>query len=152
MNAITTPAQGIGALQAFLLNRPVETPEDVREKLVGYIDPSTMASPVEAASNAAELIYARREDLAPELLEIGAQLATMLASFKLFGFQVDDRGYAMTATIRAMPGVAVEPPAPETLEAPEAKKEFLPQPEVQLALTPAELAAATTEPALDIKG
>ena len=132
---VTNPVQGLKAVQDFLFTG-IETPADVREKLIELIDPTKQTSPVHAAYEAAELIYARRDELPPELLEIGAQLATMLAFHRLYGMAVDSRGDAMAATIRAMPSVASEPPPAEQLEAPEPKAEYMPEPEVVLPEAP----------------
>lgn len=138
MTEITNPVEGLKAIQSFLMNRVAPLPDDVRSKLLDLIDPTQQTSPVQAAYDAAELIFGKREydvgegdaketkTLPAELLEIGAQLATMLAGHKLFAMHVDNRGYAIAAAIRTMPDVASEPPVPATLEAPEPLPEYLP--------------------------
>ncbi len=123
---ISNPTEGLLAIQNWLLDRHEETPEDVRDKLRLLLDPTQQRSPVEAACNAAELIYARREECPPELLEIGAQLASMANDFKLFGLGIDGRGYAISYTIRAMANVVTNPPLATAFEAPEPAAEFAP--------------------------
>lgn len=137
MNEITNPVEGLKAIQAFLMNRVAPLPDVVRSKLLDLIDPTQQTSPVQAAYDATELIFGKREyevgegeeaetkTLPAELLEIGAQLATMLAGHKLFGMQNDNRGYAIAAAIRAMPEVASEPPAPAELEVPAPLPEYV---------------------------
>lgn len=114
---VTTPVEGLELLQDYLLDRPVETPEDVRQRLRDLVKPGVSA--VVSSVEAAELIYARRDELAGPLLEIGAQLAAMCALYNFHGLAIDGRGAGMAAAIRSMEAVASvapepagEPPAP----------------------------------------
>lgn len=105
---IIAPPEGLALLQEFLFDPSSVMPEDVRAKLRELIKPGSVA--VAAAVEAAELIYARREELPAALLEIGAQLAAMCASWNFYGLGNEGRGFHMAMTIRSMDAVASEPP------------------------------------------
>jgi hypothetical protein len=125
MTDIKVPVDAQAAIQDFLLDRPAETPDDVRDMLKEFVRPGY--NPVEASLNMAELIYARRDELPVELLAIGADIAAMVASFGFNGMGgPNGRGAAIAYTIRQMPGVVAAPEA--TYDPPEPKAEFMPVP------------------------
>lgn len=127
---IESPVEGISILQDYIINNGVaDLPEEVGSKLRELIKPGN--SPVVAAVDAAEIIYARREELKGDLLEIGAQLASMCAQNNFHGMGNDNRGTQMAMTIRTMKEVASKAP-PTKVEPPEPKPEYLPKPEATL--------------------
>lgn len=125
---IETPVEGMQILQEFLMDRAEPVPDDVRDMLRQRVQPGE--SPVVSCVEAAELIYARRDELGPGLLEIGAQLAAMCALYNFHGLANDGRGAAIAATIRTMESVASEAP-PAALEAPTPKAAYVPSPTVE---------------------
>lgn len=131
---IETPIEGIQLLQDFLMDRTAKTPDDVHEKLRQLTARET--NNIYGSVQAAELIYARRDELPASLLEIGAQLATMCGEYNFHGLGAEGRGKAMAATIRKMPEVASKAPK-STTKAPEPKAEFLPEPPAPEVPTPA---------------
>lgn len=126
---IETPLDGIAALQDFLIDRTAPLSADIRNQLRELCSPTYSQGPVAGSAMAAELIYAKRDEVPPELLEIGAQLATMLAGFNMHGMGQDSRGYAIAATIRKMPAVASKVPSAASLAPPELHADFAPAPE-----------------------
>jgi hypothetical protein len=122
--AIETPHEAKIVLNDFLLARQVAIPSDVREQLISIIN---LSSPIETAVEAAELIYARREELPTELLELGAQTAAMCASFDFYGFRSkDNRGYAMAKVLRKLPDMPKAPKASE-LKQPDPAERYAPK-------------------------
>lgn len=121
---IETPVQGKEALMNYFINTPNETldktiPADMREKFKAYISPGM--SPVDACVHAAEMIYARADELPVELVAIGASCAAMASSY---GFHdMGQRGDAIAFHLRKIPGVTKptkvvkdpKPPVPKDL-------------------------------------
>ena len=116
-----TPIDSVKAILDFLIDRTAAIPDDVRGRLRELVQPGL--SPVVAIVEASELIYARRDELPPELLDIGAQMATVAATHNFHGMANENRGYAMAAAIRRMPAVADKPP-PAKLEEPEPRRDL----------------------------
>lgn len=112
MQVFEGPVDGRLALDEFLDNRVAAVPGDVRTQLRDLV---RRISPVETCVNAAELIYARRDDLPPELLDIGAALAVMASSHG-FSAGLDGRGARMALVLRGE----------DVADIPEPKAEFLP--------------------------
>lgn len=103
---IETPVQGKEAMMYYFIDTPNETldktiPEDVREKFRAYISPGM--SPVDACVHAAELIYARADELPVELIALGASCAAMCASHSFH--DMDKRGDAIALHLRKRKGV-----------------------------------------------
>lgn len=128
------------------MNKPIETPVDGKAAIVNYLIDATKAelnalpdgvleklrsfanetSPVAASCNAAEMIYARADELPVDLLAIGAELATMGAIFGFHGLGDDARGHGIAKALRARDGVAKPVPMPKASQAaPEPLEAFL---------------------------
>lgn len=123
--AAGTPVEGKADLSRFLMSAPVGIPDDVKERLTSLAldEPSPVRTTVEAA----ELIYARADELPVELIELGAQLATVAANFDFHGMRSDNnRGYAIAQTLRKKPGV-VAAPVPVDLPAPVPSSRHMPE-------------------------
>ena len=88
---------GVEALQEFLYDREEALPDDVRVELRRLSGPTT--SPVDAVVKAAELIYARRADLQPKALALGAALAVLAESYNFHGLATDNRGTRMALSL-----------------------------------------------------
>ncbi len=132
---IESPVEGVNALQNYFLDNGFgNVPDELKDKFKEFIAPGN--SPVVASANAAELIYARREDLPVELLEIGAQLAMMCGAFNFHGLGAESRGAQMAMTIRSMDAVPTEAP-PAVISPPEPKAEYVPAGEGVQAEAPA---------------
>lgn len=124
---IQNPVQGVQAIVDYLIDTTNVIPDDVRERLRGLV--AVGNSPVVSSVEAMELIYARRDELPPELLSIGVALARVNTDHGFHGLREDGRGAAITNILKAMPGVSAPIPAPVSPEPPEPKQEYLPQPE-----------------------
>lgn len=123
---IDSPVEGIAALQDYFLENGLgAVPEDTRAQFKEFIGPGQ--SPVQVAAGIAELVYARRDDLPPEILEIGAQLALLCQVHNLFGLGVDNRGAMIAGTIRSMNAVATEAP-PAVIVPPEPLPVYVAEP------------------------
>lgn len=118
MIEIKSPSDVQPTIQDFLFNRTAAIPDDVRERLKDFIRPGFNA--IEACVYCTELIYARREELPVELLQIGAAAATICSTVPLNGMQ--ERGAAIVYTINKMPGVVKV--LPSKFAAPEPLPEF----------------------------
>lgn len=149
MAPIETPVEGKNALTDWLIDATKATltalPDDVLEKLRECIKEP---SPVVATVNAAELIYARADDLPPDLLAIGAELATMTATFGFHGMAEEGRGHGMAKALKSREGVkAALPEAVEPKEPPEPKVDFLPADKRVPPVSEGELPVAPGKPA-----
>lgn len=131
------------------MSKPIETPVDGKNAIIDFLIDSTKAtlaalpegvldllraiayepSPVRASADAAELIYARQDELPPELLAIGAELATMTATHNFHGMGIDGRGLGIAKALKAKEGVkALLPEQAAPTKPPEAKPEFAGKP------------------------
>lgn len=117
----------VRATLAKLVYGGATMPADVAEKLGGWIN----ESPVVAAVNASKLIYARRTELSPEVMHVGAGFAMLTHVNGFHGMQGDDLGLRMYRALRRDAGdpkptggwqkVADDPePAPEFVVEPAA--------------------------------
>ena len=116
------------AVQDFMLDRPAALPDELRERIRGRL----LGSKVDLICQTAEDLYANREGLPGEALDLGAGLATYAASEGFHGLAVADRGPRMAAVMRGQ----------EVAQEPEARAEYLPQPE-PAEPSPSPLPAAT---------
>lgn len=124
MSVIETPQQG-RILVAKYLRSGINIPQDVRDILERYTfeEPSSAVACVQMA----ELIYARANELPPELLDIGAQMAIVCATWDFHGFRSNDnRGFAIAKSLRDRPGVTRPIPAPSQLTPPAPSDQFSP--------------------------
>jgi hypothetical protein len=125
----------LAAANDFLIDRVASVPQLFRDKLREIIRPGNNPMPI-AMRDAGELIYAWREQLPPEMIEIGVAMIGNLIMFRQFGYQ-EGRGAAILATFAGN-----EPNPPEAQrelteegltpapEAPPAPISELPPPEV----------------------
>jgi len=87
----TSISDAARAVQEFLYDRDAAIPDELREKLKALVGPTT--SPVDTVVKGAEFIYARRDqNLAPELMELGAGLALVAQQYNFHGMAEEDRG------------------------------------------------------------
>lgn len=90
MQTFTGIADAARAVQDFLFDRDAALPDDVREQLRNMVGPTT--SPVDTVVNGAELLYARRDELAAPALELAAGLALIAEQYNFHGMAIDNRG------------------------------------------------------------
>lgn len=100
------------AVQDFMLDRPAALPEPVRARVRARL----LGSKVDLICQTAEDIYANREGMAAEALDLAAGLAVYGSSESLHGLAVDDRGSRMARVMRGQ----------EVAEAPEPAAQYLP--------------------------
>jgi hypothetical protein len=112
------------AVQDFMLDRSAALPDPLRERIRGRL----LGSKVDLVCQTAEDIYANREGLPEEVLELGAGLAVYGESEAFHGLDADSRGGRMAAVMRGQEIAEVPEPqqqylpaaeAPESPEAPE---------------------------------
>jgi len=125
---VDIPIGDVRAALAKLVYGGAPMPADVVEKMEGWIN----ESPVAAAVNAAKLIYARRTELSPKVMHVGAGFAMLTQVNSFHGMQEDDLGLRMYLALRRDAGdpkptggwqkVADDPePAPEFVVEPVAE-------------------------------
>ena len=101
MAAILTHPQATEAMGAFLFGGPAaDLPDELREALTKAFNAS---SPVDRATNFAEVVYANRASFDKTGLSLGAELATFCASSN-FGHLRDERGTLVCDTLRREAG------------------------------------------------
>lgn len=112
------------AIQDFLYDRDAAIPDELRTKLRNLVGPTT--SPVDAVVQGAELIYARKADLDPDLLCLGAGLALIAQQYNFHSLAENDRGSKMALAM--MRDGNIEQPTgmtyPDVENDPEPKPEF----------------------------
>ena len=136
MTAFTGIAEAALAIQDFMLDRPAALPDHARDQIRGLLGQTK--SPVDAVVKAAEIIYANRQDMPPEALELGAALANVAELHGFHGMDENHRGSRMALVMR---GGDVE-------AAPEVKAEFAPAVQAEEpAPVPAQPAPAPAQPA-----
>ncbi len=116
--AIETPYEGHRELQRLFIAGGLTIPTDIKERLeiIAFDTPS----PVDAIIEFSELVYARADELPPEILELAAQTATVAAVYDFHGFRSkDNRGYGIANELRKKPGVKSLKPAPSKFSKPE---------------------------------
>ena len=114
------------AIQEFLFDRDSALPNDVRDKLKDLVGPTT--SPVDAVVKGAEILYARRDELAAPALELAAGLAVVAEQYNFHGMAIENRGSKLAMTL--MRDAKVKKPDglvdyPDKADDPEPKEEFL---------------------------
>lgn len=125
MATFTGITEAAKAVQDFMLDRSAALPDELRERIRGRL----LGSKVDLVCQTAEDIYANREGLSAEVLDLGAGLAVYAESESFHRLAEDGRGSAMARVLR---GKSVQsPPEPKAeylpaAEAPEAKAEFMP--------------------------
>lgn len=107
-------AAAAAAIQDFMLDRSAAIPAGPRARIRELLGQTK--SPVDAAVKTAEIIYANRDGLAAEVLELGAALAVFAESEGYHDLDKDSRGGRIAAVLR---GQAVH-------DAPEPRAEFAP--------------------------
>lgn len=115
------PYSDVDAVIDYLMDREATTPDDVRAKLRDLSRPG--ASPVTTSVEVAELIYARRDDLPPQLLTLGAAITDMLGNYDFHGMRSTGRGAGISRALRRIDGVSAPIAAAPTAD-PEAKAEY----------------------------
>lgn len=130
MQTFTSVSDAARAVQEFLFDREAALPDELREKLKLLVGPAT--SPVDTVVQGAELMYARKKDLAPEALALAAGLALIAEQYNFHGMAQDNRGsrvaLAMLRDAKARKPSLVE--YPDAADDPEPKSDFMPLPEV----------------------
>lgn len=91
------PFEARDALLNFIIDRTAPVPSDVRDKLRELL---LQPSPVAAVAEAVELIYARREEVPPELATIAADAAVFCASFGFHGLNEEARGSKIALVLK----------------------------------------------------
>jgi hypothetical protein len=108
--AIETPVEAKQALTDFFIDSTKAElnaiPEDIRTRLRSLIEPGM--SPVESAVHMSEAIFARADNLPTELLAIGAETASMCASYNFHAMGSNGRGNGIAAALRQREGVLVD--------------------------------------------
>jgi hypothetical protein len=141
--SFTSVSEAARAVQDFLYDRDAHIPDDLREKLRNLVGPTT--SPVDTVVHGAEMIYARKDELSPELLELAAGLALVGQQYNFHGMANEDRGSKMALAFmrdaKVRKPVGIDYPKKET--DPEPKSEFIATPQV---LEPVVTTDAAQEP------
>ncbi len=113
MQVFSGAVEARAALIDFINNRTAALPEDVRTGLEAAVkEPSAVRS----CEVAAELCYARRDDLPPEMLGLAAGIAVMMETHGFHGKAVAYRGSRMALAMRGH----------DVAELPEPLAEYLP--------------------------
>jgi hypothetical protein len=101
---ITQPDEAATALFRFVVENPSKFPDDAREELLRLLEPGK--SVAFAVSEAAELIYARQEDLDKDVVQLGAELAICASHNHINNFADDGgaRGRGITEALRRASG------------------------------------------------
>jgi hypothetical protein len=125
--SFTSVSEAARAVQDFLFDRDAALPDDLREKLRNLVGPTT--SPVDTVVQGAEMMYARRDELAPEAQQLAAALALVAQQYNFHGMAEDNRGSKIALAMMRDSGVP-KPTAvtyPTKKNDPEPKHEFLTQ-------------------------
>jgi hypothetical protein len=112
MKVFNGTIEGRNGLLDFLEDRPEAVDPEIREAL----KVASREVPVAACAIAARIIYARREECPPSLLDVGAGLAATLGAEGFYGFGDDALGLRMAAALRRDAGVLPEGIAPQAPE------------------------------------
>lgn len=117
--------QAAASIHNFFIDNIAPLPDDFKEKLRELLVEQA-AGPFQARL-VLELIYARKDDLPVEMLQIGLQLTQLMVNYQQLGYQ-NGRGQGIVDQLLAMPGV--EPAAPvEARSVPKPDPQFVPSEE-----------------------
>ena len=128
--SFTSVSEAARCVQEFLMDRDAALPDDVREKLKALVGPTS--SPVDTVVRGSEIMYARREELAPEALALAGGLALLAEQYNFHGMAEEQRGskmaLAMMRDAKIKKPVGIEYPDKEKDPAPKAEYAPLPEP------------------------
>lgn len=125
---IPQPDEAGRELFYFVVNNPKKFPKDMREQLLKNLEPGKSIS--FAVSEAAEMIYARQEELDDDVILFGAEMAITSSHNRVNNFGDDDgkRGRGIVEALRRASGEL--PPSgiswPSKKEDPRPKDVYLP--------------------------
>lgn len=120
---IANPKDVASLIYHYLLDHPDAFPPDVRDWIVGFMEPET--SLTFGVAETAEVIFARKNELLLEEVILGATVATNANYHKLNNF-ADDFGNRGDGIYKALMRVAGEPP-PEGTEWPPEEEDPMPK-------------------------
>lgn len=113
MQSFNSVSEALFALRSAAFNPPKAMPPEVAEKLAQV---ASEVSPVTAIVEAAELLFARRDELEPELLHLAAGLASFATEHGWHGLASDERGTGLVRALRR--GAGEEAPSGKWPDAP----------------------------------